>query len=285
MALKAVVTAEELAELDESTQELYKENQAGDAHILDVSGIDSHPTVKGLKSTLSRFKAVAPDAAALKKIKERADALEETWGELDPEETKAALERLAELDAGEGGDDLEAKLKAAREAVERKFTKQLEKKDEDLAEALESVTDRDGFIETMILDRELDAGLSHAKTIEELRPGAKALIRAKYAPKVERVTDESTGKTVYRGVIADELGESSVADFFEKWSKTEEAQPYLPASGNAGTGSRTGDGGRGGSKNPWAKESWNLTEQGRIFQKNPALARQMAAAHGHKIQE
>lgn len=284
MTLQAVLTEEQFGELEEGTQGLYKEKQGGGGYILDVAGIDDHPTVKGLKTTLSRFKAVFPDAAGLKKFKEKAEGLEEAWGELDPEDTKAALARLAEIDAGEGGDDLEAKLKAAREAVERKFQKLLDKANEDLDAALADVADRDGFIETIILDRELDAGLSHVKTIEELRDGAKALIRARYSPKVERVTGDD-GKVRYEGVITDDLGESSIADFFEKWSKTDEAQPYLPASGNQGTGSRTSDGGRGGNKNPWAKESWNLTEQGRIFQKNPALARQMAAAHGHTIQE
>lgn len=35
--------------------------------------------------------------------------------------------------------------------------------------------------------------------------------------------------------------------------------------------------------NPWLKESWNLTEQGRIIQRDPALARRLAAAAGAKI--
>ncbi len=40
-------------------------------------------------------------------------------------------------------------------------------------------------------------------------------------------------------------------------------------------------GGKGGSfANPWAKETFNLTEQGKIFKENPAQAKELAQAAG-----
>lgn len=36
-------------------------------------------------------------------------------------------------------------------------------------------------------------------------------------------------------------------------------------------------------KNPWSKENFNLTEQGRLFRDNPEKACQMAAQHGIKL--
>ena len=40
-------------------------------------------------------------------------------------------------------------------------------------------------------------------------------------------------------------------------------------------------GGKGGAfANPWAKETFNLTEQGRLFKENPAQAKELAAAAG-----
>lgn len=42
-------------------------------------------------------------------------------------------------------------------------------------------------------------------------------------------------------------------------------------------------GGSGGAKNPFAKETFNLTEQGKLLQSNPAQAREMAAAAGVTI--
>lgn len=47
---------------------------------------------------------------------------------------------------------------------------------------------------------------------------------------------------------------------------------YNPAGGGAYTG-----------KNPFAKESFNLTEQGKLLRENPAQARELAAAAGVKI--
>ncbi len=41
-------------------------------------------------------------------------------------------------------------------------------------------------------------------------------------------------------------------------------------------GSDKGD--KGGQKNPWSKEHFNLTEQGRILRENPELAKQLKAA-------
>ena len=38
-----------------------------------------------------------------------------------------------------------------------------------------------------------------------------------------------------------------------------------------------------GEKNPWSKEHWNLTEQGRLLVKDPEKAKQMAAQAGHKL--
>lgn len=35
--------------------------------------------------------------------------------------------------------------------------------------------------------------------------------------------------------------------------------------------------------NPFAKETWNMTEQGKLFRENPVQARQMAAAAGVKL--
>lgn len=37
--------------------------------------------------------------------------------------------------------------------------------------------------------------------------------------------------------------------------------------------------------NPWSKEHWNLTEQGQVFQHDPARARRLAAAAGKTIKE
>jgi hypothetical protein len=291
MALKAVVSAEEYSELPEHHQSEYKQAQGGTSWILDVEGVDNHPLVKGLSTTLGKFKELGPDAKALRARLDAAaeaqtalDEMKGLWGELDAEETKAALDRLAELESEGGKVDIEARIEAAKGVLERKHAKILEGIQANVDGLTAANLEKDDFIRDLIIEQELDSGLTHIKAIPELREGAKALIHKRYRPKVERVENELTGKPEYRGIINTDVGESTIADFFERWQTEDEASPYLPASGNTGTGSRTQEGaGTRGRKNPWSKENWNLTEQGRIVKENRALAKTLASAAGHKL--
>ena len=54
--------------------------------------------------------------------------------------------------------------------------------------------------------------------------------------------------------------------------KSQKETHYNPSGGNGGTG-----------KNPFEKESFNLTEQGKLFRENPEQARSLAAAAGIEI--
>jgi uncharacterized coiled-coil protein SlyX len=51
--------------------------------------------------------------------------------------------------------------------------------------------------------------------------------------------------------------------------------PHLFAQTQQGAGT--------GQKNPWARDSRNVTEQMRLYRSNPELARRLAAEHGVKI--
>jgi hypothetical protein len=83
-------------------------------------------------------------------------------------------------------------------------------------------------------------------------------------------------------VFTGELGEEvAVGTYVETWLRSEEAKAFIPASGNNGTGAQNqGGGGGGGLKNPWAKDTFNLTEQGTILKSDPALAKRLKAAAG-----
>lgn len=56
-------------------------------------------------------------------------------------------------------------------------------------------------------------------------------------------------------------------------------KPFLGEPGKTGSGSPLGGGG-GGEKNPWSKEHFNLTEQGRIASQNPQEAERLKALAG-----
>lgn len=61
-----------------------------------------------------------------------------------------------------------------------------------------------------------------------------------------------------------------------------ESSPHLFKSGTGG-GYNPAGGGAPTVKNPFAKDTWNMTEQGKLFRENPEQARQLAAAAGVKL--
>lgn len=62
-----------------------------------------------------------------------------------------------------------------------------------------------------------------------------------------------------------------------------EASPHLFKSAGGAGGYNPAGGGNPPGNNPFAKETYNLTEQGRLFKQNPEQARQLAAAAGVMI--
>lgn len=70
----------------------------------------------------------------------------------------------------------------------------------------------------------------------------------------------------------------SIGEFVANWAKGESAKYYLAAPDNGG--GNAGTNGKKQADNPWAKGSFNLTEQGRITRENPALADKLKAQAG-----
>lgn len=76
--------------------------------------------------------------------------------------------------------------------------------------------------------------------------------------------------------------DGTITGLEEQLTKLKEAKPYLfKGAEPGGTGGSKGGGPKGGkeaTKNPWAKETFNLTEQGRILREDPELARSLMGA-------
>lgn len=62
-----------------------------------------------------------------------------------------------------------------------------------------------------------------------------------------------------------------------------ESSPHLFKNAGGTGGYNPAGGGNPPGNNPFAKETYNLTEQGRLFKQNPEQARQLAAAAGVKL--
>lgn len=68
----------------------------------------------------------------------------------------------------------------------------------------------------------------------------------------------------------------------EQVKALQKSDAYLFDIQQGGGGTNPPGAGGGAQKNPWAKETFNLTEQGRILTTNPTLAAQLKAAAGIK---
>lgn len=98
------------------------------------------------------------------------------------------------------------------------------------------------------------------------------------------VARDSEGKQLFDTSTGEPLG-------IEAWVKKSQAEYPFLWEDSSGAGS---EGGAGGGKppvktdglNPWDKKTagaWNLSEQGKLYKKDPALAIKMAAQHGVRL--
>lgn len=114
MALKTKIDKKAFDELPEALQEYYK--QEGDNFIIDLDGVDDHPSVQGLKTKLDEV------LGETKTEREKRKALEQAQAEAE----KAAAEKNGEFDKlyNQTKQELEAERKQARE-----FRSQIEQRD------------------------------------------------------------------------------------------------------------------------------------------------------------
>jgi hypothetical protein len=230
--LKAVL--ETLEGLDAALHALYAKE--GDQFVLQIEGVNSHPTVAGLVSANGRITA---ERNALK-------AGAKAWKELvelrggDEDLTPASLHEALEAKAGGTPKDVAEQLKEAeRRGAERAETR--------AAKELEKVTKELGTVRSALqgrtVDGDLDAAIAKAGVVEKYRPAVRALLKLKNPEMIEE-----DGK--FRGVFrTDPDGiprDLSIDDFVSAFVKSDEASPYMPAGGGGSGGKDSGGPGGGG---------------------------------------
>jgi hypothetical protein len=205
-------------------------------------------------------------------MKER-DDLKKRFDGIDPDEVrrlseeKQRLEEAQQLKAGETEKVIEARVKAARGEVDK--------------QVLALTAERDG-LHSRLVTIQIDQGVVAAATKRGLRATAIPDITSR-ARSVFRLVNgapaafEADGQTV-------RAGKDGVAPMnLEEWIETQVSEaPHLfeanAGSGAAGNGSGgVGSGNRSG-RNPFRKESWNLTEQMQLQKTDPALAARLKAS-------
>ena len=193
---------------------------------------------------------------------------------IDPDEVRKLAEekqRLELLAQGHKPEEVEKivenRLKTAKTEWDKQFG---------------AVTSERDSLNARLTAIQIDQGVTTVATKRGLRPTAIPDITAR-ARTVFRLVDgaprayEADGKTVRVGkdgmtpMTLDEWVEQQVAD-----------APHLFESNAGGGAAGNGSGGAGGSnrsvKNPFRKESWNLTEQMKLQKSDPALAARLKAA-------
>jgi hypothetical protein len=213
-------------------------------HEADVRGlIENRDTIKAEKEKMEdKFKN------AEKQLGERTAKVAELEGELkknDPEARQKYLDNQLAAIKGE----YETKLK--EEEDKRSF---YEKSHFD-----------------HLRDKAIDDALKEIAVDERYKPAFVALLLQRNSFKPVDVNND--GKIKF---LSDN---KELKDIFHAFSITDEGRAYLRAtsSGGGAPGSTIS---RPKNVNPWAKDTINLTEQGRIFKENPSLAAQLKAEAG-----
>jgi hypothetical protein len=266
---------------------LYAERDGG--LVLDVEGAVD-------KAKLDEFRTTN---AAL--LKER-DELKQRFEGIDPEEVRQLKEahQQAEEDrllgrtkgssahasadgAKETEEDKERKLQAERERIEKVIEGRVKSIKGDLEKQVNQLTTERDTLNTRLAAIQIDQGVITVATKRGLRPTAMADITSR-ARTVFRLVNgvptafDSDGKSVRYG--RDGLTPMSIDEWVD--GQVAEAPHLFEANSGGGSGGNSnsaGGAGRGfGGKNPFKRETWNLTEQMKIAKSDPQLAARLNAA-------
>lgn len=192
---------------------------------------------------------------------------------IDPDEVrklaeeKQRLEEAQQLKGGEVEKVVENRLKTAKTEWDKQ---------------LAAATSRGDALNARLTAIQIDQGVIASATKRGLRPTAMPDITAR-ARMVFRLVDgsprayEADGQTV-------RVGKDGIAPMtLDEWVDQQVADaPHLFESNAGGGAAGNGSGGAGGGnrsvKNPFRKETWNLTEQMKLQKTDPQLAARLKAA-------
>lgn len=293
MPLKAVVA--DINTVDEAHRPLYVKKD--DKFVLDVSPAEGFEldNVSGLKNALgaernnvSVLKAqLQPyeglDAAAAR----TAIANLTAFGEITPEAAKTAIEtanRLSALDPQKEADKIvQAKLDATVNPLKAQWATAEQAYKAQIETAAATNTSLTGQLEQLMRDNAIKSELAKLNPLDDARDAIELLATTSVKTKIQ------DGKVIVQVVdvngaprIKDAQGTPlSVGDFL---AELKEARPALfKADDKRGLGTQPGGGKKPGGdqvKNPWAKETFNITQQMLLENTKPDLAKRFKSEAG-----
>jgi hypothetical protein len=252
---------------------LYTEREG--AWVLDVEGAVEK----------ARLDEIRVNNAALSKER---DELKQRFDGIDPEEARALFaekQKREEEKLLKGGDDAAASEEAQRqerERIEKVIESRIKGVKGELEKQVAQLTGEREALTARLTATQIDQGVITVATKRGLRPTAIADITARARAVFKLVNGvpaafENDGKSVRYG------RDGLTAMTLEEWVDTQVAEaPHLfeSNSGGGAAGNASGAAGRshGLQKNPFKKETWNLTEQMRLQKSDPNLAARLKSA-------
>lgn len=260
--LKAILDS--LEGVEPHFHSLYTERN-GKYELTGIEGVKTQADIDRLQTALTK------ERNDHKTLKDRVSL----FGDRKPEDIIAALDRIPELEAAAKGNLDEGKLNEIVEGRIKSRLAPIERQAQTLQQQLS----------------EANASLEMLRTKDSLRIVTDAVRGAASKLKVvdsavedvtllaERLfTIDETGAVVTKDNVGVTPGIS--ADVWLTDMQAKRPHWWGPSQGGGAGGNR---GGGSGVTNPWSKDSWNLTEQGRIYKENSSKAEQLAKAAGTTI--
>ncbi|WP_414461811.1 hypothetical protein [Hyphomicrobium sp. DY-1] len=272
--LKTVISS--LDEVAEAVRGEYKEQKQGDktVYVLDLEGVDAHPGVVNLKSAFERVKAdkvkLTTDlAAANSKVKDLPEDFDaDEWARLRTEDAA----RQNDPD----GKDVRKQIETATASVKSQYETKIGKLTKDHATALAEKDTKIAKLEGDQRKRLITDGLTAALTESGVTsPAFLKAARAMLESGVEVIDEDGTAVAKMKA----ELGGDDIAKYVANWVQGDEGKSFVaPASGSGAPGSQQ----RSGDSNPFSKEHWSKTEQGKLLRTDRGKAERLAKSAGFR---
>lgn len=228
--------------------------------------------------------------AESKMRKEKLRALEDRYAALaEVDDLPAYLDKAKQaIDMMEHAPDkdkaIEEQVKSRLEAVTQPLKAQIEARDKKLAEKDKALADIQALYHSVTVKTDV---LNSKLLNERIKPEDRPFLHREL---IRSGTVGEDGKVVYRfddgEMIYGENGDAATADeavlAILKKLGIDPAAKLISQSGASGTGANPGgaSGHNMPGKNPWAKDSWNVSRQMELYQQNPAEAQRLMKAVG-----
>lgn len=268
---KLKVTYDSGDDVPEAFRSLYSEKD-GKFHLTGIDGIKTQGDIDRISEALRKERsdhkklrelvrgAFGNDSPDFTEIKNRLDSVDELQAQIDAAADPKNQKKIDDL--------VEAKLKAKLAPIERErdeLKTRLNERDASIAE----------FTKEKRARKVQDVVRENATKIKLLPEAMEDAVM--YA---ERLFEEDDSGNL---VMRDNVGFTPGVDVAFWLTEMQQKKPHwwAPSEGGGAGGNR------GGIKdqipNPWTRENWNMTEQGRMLRTDRAKAEKMATAAGTKI--